>query len=885
MENLIGKTLDNAYRIDQLLGKGGMGAVYRARDVALERDVAIKVMHPHFTDDETFRARFLQEARAIAALGHPGIVQVYAFGQDLGLLYIVMDFVPGQTLYAWLQRLAAEHKIVVLDESLEIVRQVALALHYAHEKGILHRDVKPSNILLKPADPALAEPGDLAFQPVLTDFGLAKLAEGGVQTHTGTAMGTPDYMSPEQCLGVDPDRRSDVYSLSVVFYELCTGQVPFETRSLTEAIRRHTQEPPPPPRSINPDLPVEVENLILRGLAKRPEARFATAREMADALRALRTGMSSDRTAVPAPSAQESLATRISETDRVAEPTAVSQPRPAGSRVEVALETPDLAVTPGDQTTASVVVLNRGASLATLWVSIEGIPMDWVPVLPPALQVLPGASQTFKLAIQPPLSLQARVGRYHLTIRISSQDGRGQDATVSGTLFVAPAIRFRCALQPPEVRAGRAAQVVLENQGNAAQGFTIEFQEPAGELVFEPSRTQVTVAPGQTASVPFRAAPRQSRWLGGPRTHPFVGAVRASTGDAQIVNGQVMSAGVFPIWALLAVLVACLVIGVVGAALIAPEVLARLTPTAAMPTEASLTVTSASIVLTPVALSTPTFTPTPTGMPTATISPAPEDTPTLTPTPAYPGMIDVPAGEFLRGSTQAQIQAAVDECTQQDSLCSIQGLQDELPQRTVYVDAFHLDAHEVTNADYAGCVDAGACEAPLPVSSNQRDPYYGDASYADYPVVYVRWSDADAYCRWAGKRLPTEAEWEKAARGPDGLLWPWGNVFDANRANYRKPGVPPDGSDTERVGSHPGGASPYGAADMVGNVWEWVADWYAPSYEGQPVVGNPTGPASGDKRVIRGGSWNSNIASARAASRAGASPDERYFDIGFRCAE
>ena len=191
MEGLIGKTLDGTYRVERLLGKGGMGAVYKAHDVTLNRDVAIKVMHPHFTDEEGFRARFLQEARAIAVLDHPGIVQVYAFGQDLGLLYIVMDFIPGQSLHAWLKRLADERKIVALNESLDIVRRVAWALHYAHEKGVLHRDIKPANVMLKPTDPALQEPGDLAFHPVLTDFGLAKIAEGGIQTRTGTSMGTP----------------------------------------------------------------------------------------------------------------------------------------------------------------------------------------------------------------------------------------------------------------------------------------------------------------------------------------------------------------------------------------------------------------------------------------------------------------------------------------------------------------------------------------------------------------------------------------------------------------------------------------------------------------------------------------------------------------------
>jgi serine/threonine protein kinase/uncharacterized membrane protein len=285
MDILVGKTLDQVYRIDRRLRRGGMGSVYKGHDTSLDRDVAIKVMHPQFTDDPTFCERFRQEARAVASLRHPGIVQVYACGQDLDMLYIAMDYVEGQTLNEWLKRLADQKKIVALEESLRIVRAIAMALHYAHEAGVLHRDIKPSNVILRPVDPALQEPGGLPFQPVLTDFGLAQLAEGGVRTQTGMTMGTPAYMSPEQCLGEKVDRRSDIYSLGIVLYELTTGRVPFDVKSLTEAMRYHVQEPPPPPRSIHPALPIEVENIILCALAKRQEDRYPTARAMADALR------------------------------------------------------------------------------------------------------------------------------------------------------------------------------------------------------------------------------------------------------------------------------------------------------------------------------------------------------------------------------------------------------------------------------------------------------------------------------------------------------------------------------------------------------------------------------------------------------------------------
>ncbi len=234
--------------------------------------------------------------------------------------------------------------------------------------------------------------------------------------------------------------------------------------------------------------------------------------------------------------------------------------------------------------------------------------------------------------------------------------------------------------------------------------------------------------------------------------------------------------------------------------------------------------------------------------------------------------VAVPAGDFIMGTIAGG------------------GDDNERPVHKVTLDAFWIDRTEVTNAQYRAFVEATGHREPGGCETGK--PTYGDEAKANHPVVCVSWDDAQAYCEWAGGRLPTEAEWEKAARGTDERMWPWGTGFDGSKVNYcdincalsRKDTGGDDGyAESAPVGSYPAGASPYGALDMAGNVWEWVSDWFTPRGYTLSTPVNPHGPNSGDWRTLRGGAWNGTLDNARTGCRAWLEPDKRNVVIGFRC--
>jgi serine/threonine-protein kinase len=259
---VVGKILGNRYRLLELIGEGGMALVYKAECSLLCRNVAIKILRPQFASDAEFVERFRREARSAASLSHPNVVSIYDVGQEEGLDYIVMEYVPGRTL----KDIIKQEAPLSVERSLNITRQIAEGLNHAHHRSIIHRDIKPHNILVTPDG-----------RIKVTDFGIARAVSAGSLTQAGEVMGSVQYLSPEQAKGGTVGPQSDLYSLGCVLYELLTGMVPFKGDTPISIAFQHLQGDYVPLLKVRPEIPVEVDNIVKKAIAKNLEERYNSA--------------------------------------------------------------------------------------------------------------------------------------------------------------------------------------------------------------------------------------------------------------------------------------------------------------------------------------------------------------------------------------------------------------------------------------------------------------------------------------------------------------------------------------------------------------------------------------------------------------------------------
>ncbi|MDX1416044.1 MAG: protein kinase, partial [Candidatus Promineifilaceae bacterium] len=270
----IGHTIGGRYQVQELLGQGGMSAVYKAFDPNLRRVVAVKIIHPHLSGDAQFVHRFEEEAAAVAKLRHPNLIQVYDFNNDGSTYYIVFEYVPGETIQARLKRLKAARRTMDVTVAVKTTAKVADGLQNAHKKGLIHRDIKPTNIIL-----------NVSGEPIVMDFGIAKMLGGTQHTATGAVLGTARYMSPEQIQGELVDPRTDIYSLGVTLFEMLGGRPPFEANSAMSLMMMHVTDPVPDLSALRAEVSPELVAVVNKSLAKKPDDRYQTAAQMAAALR------------------------------------------------------------------------------------------------------------------------------------------------------------------------------------------------------------------------------------------------------------------------------------------------------------------------------------------------------------------------------------------------------------------------------------------------------------------------------------------------------------------------------------------------------------------------------------------------------------------------
>jgi formylglycine-generating enzyme required for sulfatase activity len=830
------------------------------------------------------------------------------------MLYLVMQYIEnGTTLGDELDQ------PIESGRALRLVGKVLDALSYAHDRGIVHRDIKPANVLLPAPD-----------WPMLADFGIVKLRNDDQQlTNPGLVIGTATYMAPEQARGKSVDARTDLYATGVVLYEMVTGQVPFEASTPMALLAKHAYEPPPPPRSIIPSLPPEVEAVLLRALEKDPDARYQTAAEMA------------------ADCAQAAIRIKRSGTAQITRLYQEGVQALEDGRVDLALARFEqvTGIDPAYKDAAALLDVARTAQLhsrtearqqleqirqrstqtkqvgAPETAALADAPVPPVMPAPPAPSEPIGAPATVALPPDPPAPVAAAREPIWVRQRVPLIIGAVLLALALLVLALIPSLSARpqtagnpTPLPPATAASGgvpteaAAPTAAAAPTGAAAPTALAELPAPAGKLAYEDDfgagaeksglvgqqlapDLALAVEPGGVYSMSL-SQPNQTRWVFLPRLAAGDFSVQIDLADASADRSGGAAQGLVFRGRDSQHFYMLLIDARKGeyslrkqdgqdtwVDLIAAKPSALIQQGAVNQLRLDATGDSFTLYLNGTQLDTARDSSYSFGMLGTAIANADASASTMhfdnlkiwtnDPPPAAStlpatrqalsgDMVLIHGGEFVLGSNDDP-----------NNLPHIAALPD-----------FYIDSKEVTNVAYLACVDVSGCTLPNPLDSATHKGYATAPEFNFYPVVNVSWQQASYFCEQNGKRLPSEAEWEKAASWSAAnhtkAIWPWGDQFDAGRLNSDEGGR----GDTVAVATFRDDLN--GTFDMAGNVAEWTLSLFKP-YPYDPADGREDPKAAGD-RVVRGGSWAQVQDAVTTYARQAAAPTTASNTIGFRCA-
>ncbi len=899
MQGLAGQTIGR-YRIIEQVGHGGMADVYKAYQPSLDRHVAIKVIHPFLADDADFLSRFEREAKVVATLRHPNIVQVYDFDAEGGLYYMVMEFIDGGTLKTLLETMQARGASVSLDDAVRIILSVGSALKYAHSRGMVHRDVKPANVMI-------TSDGHV----ILTDFGIAKIVSATKLTASGAMVGTPAYMSPEQGRGEPGDERSDLYSLGVMLYQMVTGRLPYDADTPVALVLKHINEPLPLPTALRPDLSPEIEHVIVKALAKNPADRYQTVNAMTTDLK---TAMGLAAELTPIDTLHRGAAAQLTDVDSV---------------IHIA---PPLQSDVAPATSAPAQVTGR--KLALIIGNSEYEDSGLAQLVTPGADVneladvlhdpaIGNFDEVTPLINQPVATVQRAISRFYanknrddvLLLYFSGHgvlDDRGQlylavkdternllRGTAIGAAFIADemdrsysrrqVLILDCCHSGAFARGSKGAPghsvgtaAAFEGTGFARFVMTAtdstQYAWEGDQVIGEADKSIFThyLVEGLKTGV---ADANTDGWITLDELFDYVHAQVVTRTPKQTpakwtykqYDSFVIARNPYPVLKppelppeLQTAIKSNSVWMREGAVQELDRMLNGNDPELACVAYGTLTTLSsddsrrvsdaaAKSLATYVEAwhqrtqkaNAPTNTAPQPDLSTKAIEPSAAPLvvtqPKRKPIPRA-AMIGAPIGALL---LMAAVVFAASRSSQpstpvvQTPKLPVTGAMVKVdagtyqvgrdapggsyaPAQSIAVKQFWIDQDEVTNAQYAAFLAANGGNPPVGWADGKAP-----AGQDDFPVQGVTWDQAAAFCQWAGKRLPTEAEWEIAARGPKGSLYPWGD-------DERAVTLPDDR--TYAVGTLPANRSAFGAFDMAGNVWEWVGETYAPVPDGQKML-------------------------------------------------